>query len=267
MSSPADRATPDLRPADASAPLPDPAPPSRGTPVLAADRVRKSFRIGDRELEILHGVTMELHRGEVLAITGPSGAGKSTLLHTLGLLERPSEGRVLIEGRSAWELSLNERAALRNRRIGFVFQFYHLLPELTALENVLLPGMISDSVLLYRRRRKKAHATAEELLVNFGLQDRLTHRPPQLSGGERQRVALARALFHDPPILIADEPTGNLDTATGERVLELLFAEQERRSLSLILVTHDERLAARCQRALYMEDGQIGMDSGSPIPT
>ncbi len=266
MSSSADPAAGRERSGEAQVQAP-PVADARGTPVLAADRVRKSFRIGDRELEILHGVTMELHRGEVLAVTGPSGAGKSTLLHTLGLLERPSEGRVLIEGRSAWELSLNERAALRNRRIGFVFQFYHLLPELTALENVLLPGMISDSVLLYRRRRKRAHQTAEDLLERFGLADRMTHRPPQLSGGERQRVALARALFHDPPILIADEPTGNLDTATGERVLELLFAEQERRNLSLILVTHDERLAARCQRALYMEDGQIGMDSGSPIPT
>jgi len=237
-------------------------PPS---PILARD-IRKSFAVGDRSLEVLHGVHFELRTGEILALTGPSGAGKSTLLHILGLLDRPSEGTVELEGKSAWDLSLHERARLRNQRIGFVFQFYHLLPELTAVENVLLPAMISDSRLAFGRRRREYTNRAQDLLVRFGLEQRLKHRPPQLSGGERQRVALARALFHDPPILIADEPTGNLDRGTGERVLELIFTEQEHRELSLLLVTHDERLAARCERHLHMEDGVIEMDSGTPIP-
>jgi ABC-type lipoprotein export system ATPase subunit len=228
--------------------------------------LRKSFRLGERELEVLHGVNLELRRGEVLAITGPSGAGKSTLLHILGLLERPTGGDVRIDGVSAWDLPVVERARLRNRSIGFVFQFYHLLPELTAVENVLLPAMIGNSSLGFLLRRRRYVAAAEELLCSFGLRERLKHRPSQLSGGERQRVAIARALFHDPPILIADEPTGNLDSSTGERVLELLFAEQVRRRISLLLVTHDERLAARCQRTLYMEDGQILSDSGAAIP-
>ena len=225
--------------------------------LLAARGIRKTFRLGETELEVLHGVDLELRRGERLALMGHSGAGKSTLLHTLGLLDRPSAGEVVIEGQSAWKLPATARAGLRNRRIGFVFQFYHLIPELTALENVLLPAMIAERGTAYRRNRQRHHDLAVDTLTRFGLAKRLAHRPPQLSGGERQRVALARALFHDPPILIADEPTGNLDRATGERVLDLLFSEQERRSLSLLLVTHDERLAARCERVLFMEDGRI----------
>jgi predicted ABC-type transport system involved in lysophospholipase L1 biosynthesis ATPase subunit len=230
--------------------------------LLAARGVRKAFQMGETELEVLHGVDLELRRGERLALMGPSGAGKSTLLHTLGLLDRPSAGEVIVEGESAWELSTTERARLRNQRIGFVFQFYHLIPELTALENVLLPAMIASGPESYRARPAAHTARARETLTRFGLEQRLGHRPPQLSGGERQRVALARALQHDPPILIADEPTGNLDRTTGERVLDLLFAEQERRSLSLLLVTHDERLAARCGRVLEMEDGRIRTEPG-----
>jgi lipoprotein-releasing system ATP-binding protein len=236
--------------------------------LLAAKGVRKSFPVGERTLEILHGVHMELYQGELLALMGPSGAGKSTLLHILGLLLRPSEGQVILEGQSAWDLPLAERARLRNQRLGFVFQFYHLVSELTALENVVLPAMIADGRARYRARRSAHLAKAEELLVRFGLKERLTHRPPMLSGGERQRVAMARALFHDPPIVIADEPVGNLDSATGEAVLELLFSEQRRRKLSLLLVTHDERLAARCERQIYMDDGQIQLDpSNVSIPT
>jgi len=232
--------------------------------LLAARGIRKTFRLGETELEVLHGVDLELRRGERLALMGHSGAGKSTLLHTLGLLDRPSAGEVIIEGQSAWKLSAVARAGVRNRRIGFVFQFYHLIPELTALENVLLPAMIAQSRGDYRRERKQHLALATDMLSRFGLSKRMGHRPPQLSGGERQRVALARALFHDPPILIADEPTGNLDRTTGEKVLELLFSEQERRSLSLLLVTHDERLAARCERVLFMEDGRIRAPAEAP---
>lgn len=238
----------------------------RRQPLLAARGVRKSFSIGDRELEILHGVHLDLYAGETLALMGPSGAGKSTLLHVLGLLDEPSEGEVLLEGRSAWKLPGEERALLRNARLGFVFQFYHLLSELTALENVLLQPMIAQGRGAFRRDRARHLAKARDLLDGFGMAARAQHRPSQLSGGERQRVALARALFGDPAIVIADEPTGNLDSSTGEKVLELLFGEQQRRQFALLLVTHDERLAARCHRQLYMDDGQIQLDSGVPIP-
>jgi predicted ABC-type transport system involved in lysophospholipase L1 biosynthesis ATPase subunit len=244
-------------------------PPDVSTPdvVLACRDVRKSFAVGNRQLEVLHGVSLELRRGERLALMGSSGAGKSTLLHVLGLLDRPNEGEVYVEGKEGWGLSVAARSVLRNRRVGFVFQFYHLLPELDAVENVLLPAMIGRGFLRYRAERKELRAKAVDLLTSFGLADRLEHRPVQLSGGERQRVALARALLHDPPILIADEPTGNLDTHTGERVLELLFGEQERRGFSLLLVTHDERLARRCERVIYMRDGLIQGDTGTPIPS
>jgi lipoprotein-releasing system ATP-binding protein len=230
--------------------------------LLAARGIRKSFQVAERSLEVLHGVDLELRHGEMLALMGPSGAGKSTLLHILGLLERPSDGMVILEGRSAWELPLSERARIRNLRIGFVFQFYHLLPELDAVENVLLPAMIAQSRWTFVRQRREHEARAKDLLASFGLGDRLRHRPSQLSGGERQRVALARALYHDPPIVIADEPTGNLDQSTGERVLELIFREQERRKLSLLLVTHDEKLAELCQRQVVMADGVIRGEAG-----
>jgi len=238
-----------------------------GTPVVAStDAVRRSFRAGDRSLEILHGVDLRLHQGEILGLVGASGAGKSTLLHILGLLDRPTEGTVTIEGKDAWALSGQNRSALRNLRLGFVFQFYHLLGELSAVENVLLPAMISDSAIGFSRKRRHYRERAKDLLVRFGLETRFAHRPAQLSGGERQRVALARALFHDPPILIADEPTGNLDSTTGDRVLELILEEQRSRQLSLLLVTHDPRLADRCDRVLHMEDGVIQADSSTPMP-
>jgi lipoprotein-releasing system ATP-binding protein len=237
---------------------PEPAPAAAPRPtLLEAHAVKKSFLVGDTPLHVLHGVDMEVRAGERLALMGPSGAGKSTLLHILGLLDRPTEGAVLLEGRDAWTLTTAQRAMLRNRRIGFVFQFYHLLAELTAVENVVLPAMIAEPRGLFQVHKSEHFGRAEETLIRFGLGERLKHRPPQLSGGERQRVALARALFHDPPLLIADEPTGNLDSATGEKVLELLFAEQERRSLSLLLVTHDERLAEHCERVSIMEDGRV----------
>ena len=238
----------------------------RGAPVLACEGLRKSFQIGQRELEVLHGVRLDLYPGETLCLMGASGAGKSTLLHILGLLDAPTEGRVWLQGTEAWKLPTTERALLRNQRIGFVFQFFHLLPELNALENVLLPAMIARSRFSFLSKKAELRDRATELLVQAGMGDRLKHRPAQLSGGERQRVALARALFHDPPVLIADEPTGNLDTGTGERVLELLFDAQRARSSSLLLVTHDERLARRCDRVLYMEDGVIAGDTGSPVP-
>ena len=237
-----------------------------GEPVLTGRGIRRSFRVGDRELEVLHGIDLVLRRGERLCLMGASGAGKTTLLNVLGLLDRPTAGHVHVAGREAWSLGQTERSRLRNSQIGFVFQFYHLLPELTALENVLLPAMIARGSRTYRRMRRETNARAVEMLEDFGLGGRIAHRPTQLSGGEQQRVAIARALLLDPPILIADEPTGNLDRATGEKVLELLFEQQRRRSKSLLLVTHDERLAQRCERIIYIEDGVIQADSETPIP-
>tara|TARA_R110002126_G_scaffold41590_39_gene121061 strand:+ start:9628 stop:10362 length:735 start_codon:yes stop_codon:yes gene_type:complete len=235
-------------------------------PVLRAKGIRRSFAIGDRTLEVLHGIDLDLYRGEKLCLMGASGAGKTTFLNVLGLLDRPNEGSVEVEGRACWDLSAVERAAVRNSRLGFVFQFYHLLAELDAVENTLLPAMIAGRERGLRANGKALRAKAIQMLTDFGLADRLTHRPGRMSGGEQQRVAIARALIMDPPVLIADEPTGNLDSTTGEKVLELLFAEQERRGLALLLVTHDERLASRCDRVVTMEDGQIQADSASPIP-
>ena len=226
-------------------------------PILVARNIRKSFSIGERTLEILHGVDVHLEKGELVALLGASGAGKSTLLHILGLLDRPTNGSVEIEGEDGWAASTSRRAYLRNQHIGFVFQFYHLLSELTAVENVLLPVMIAEGRLRFRSQKNRHRARARELLERFGMGSRLSHRPAQLSGGERQRVAMARALFNDPKVLLADEPTGNLDRATGEKVLELLLEEQRRRHLSMILVTHDERIASMCGRAVVMEDGTV----------
>ena len=234
--------------------------------VLRANRVRRSFAMGSRSLEILHGIDLVLRSGELVALVGASGAGKSTLLHILGVLDRPDDGVLEVHGRDPWKLSTTERARIRNSEIGFVFQFYHLLPELNAIENTLLPAMIAHSTASYRRNRRELHDRAVQMLTHFGLGERLKHRPGELSGGERQRVAMARALFHDPKILLADEPTGNLDSSTGETVLELLFAEQRRRGLALILVTHDSRLAQRCDRILSIEDGIIQADSSHPVP-
>ena len=234
--------------------------------VLQARDIRKSFVVGESELEVLHGAHLDLRRGELLCLMGSSGAGKSTFLHILALLERPTEGQVLLDGTDAWALTAPDRARVRNKRIGFVFQFYHLIPELSAVENVILPGMIAHSHGTSTESARAMKARATDLLVGFGLEHRLTHRPAQLSGGERQRVAIARSLFLDPDVVIADEPTGNLDSATGEKVLDLLFEEQRKRQLSLLLVTHDERIAHFCERTLYMADGQIQADSGTPIP-
>jgi len=236
------------------------------TPLLKATEIRKAFQVGDRQLEVLHGVNIELMRGEILGLMGPSGAGKTTLLNIVGLLDNPTEGEVLLEGSSAWKLSQEERSKLRNRLIGFVFQFYHLLPELSAVENAILPAMIAHGSRAFRKRKKDYVAKAEEMLRGFGLENRLRHRPGQMSGGEQQRVAIARALLLDPPMLIADEPTGNLDRATGEKVLEIIFEEQQKRSLALLIVTHDERLAQRCERVVYIDDGIVQGDSVTPIP-
>jgi lipoprotein-releasing system ATP-binding protein len=233
-------------------------------PLLAARGIHKSFPVGDRRLQVLHGVDLELQAGELLGLVGASGAGKSTFLHILGLLDAPTSGQVLLDGKDAWALPGKARARLRNERLGFVFQFYHLLPELDALENVVLPAMIGGAA--GRTSLRDVRARAADTLTRFGLGERLSHRPSQLSGGEQQRVAIARAMILDPAVVIADEPTGNLDSATGEKVLDLLIREQKERGLALLLVTHDERVAKRCGRMLVMQDGRIRSGSPEPVP-
>jgi len=219
--------------------------------VIRAADVRKTFQLGGRQLEALKGVTLSVDRGEFVSIMGPSGAGKSTLLHIFGGLDRPTDGSVLVNGRDLFEMPENERPAFRNRNIGFVFQFHYLLAEFTALENVMLAAMVGgngDS----RTRRK-----AEELLEQVGLKERLEHKPGELSGGEQQRVALARALVTSPGLVLADEPTGNLDTHTGEEVFELLKRFNRDSGITFVMVTHNETLAARCDRVVRMVDGQV----------
>jgi len=222
--------------------------------LIQARDIRRSFALGARQLDVLRGVSLAVHAGETLAITGLSGAGKSTLLHILGGLDRPTAGEVLYRGRDFYACRERARAAIRAQKIGFVFQAYHLLPELSVLENVLLPGLSLPGAFLQGRKLRQR---AGELLARVGLAERLEHRPSELSGGEQQRVALARALMNRPELLLADEPTGNLDSQTGEDVLRYLFDLVREQNLTLVIVTHNEAVAARCARHLVLRDGQL----------
>ncbi|HZN41043.1 MAG TPA: ABC transporter ATP-binding protein [Planctomycetota bacterium] len=226
-------------------------------PVLSAVAVAKSFRLGRQDIPVLRGVDLQVAQGEMLALLGASGAGKSTLLHILGLLDPPTSGRVLFDGKPVHDLPIQQRARLRHAHTGFVFQFYHLIPELTALQNVLLAGMMTTSVLQYWRERKAAKQAAIDMLTQVGLGDRLRHRPAELSGGERQRVAIARALLAHPRVILADEPTGNLDSATAAGVIDLMFSIRQQRQIAFLLVTHDEELAQRCHRVVRLKDGVV----------
>lgn len=217
-------------------------------PQLIARDLFQSFRMGPRRIEVLRGISLDVSPGEIIFICGASGAGKTTLLYTLAGLERPESGRVEFEGRNLYNGSSSSQARVRNRKMGFVFQGYFLLPELTALENVSLPGMIG---------RTSATKAAEESLAAVGLADRLQHLPAELSGGEQQRVAIARALVNDPDIIFADEPTGNLDSATGETIVDLLLNLARDRKKSLLIVTHDTGLASRGDRELHIKDGRL----------
>jgi lipoprotein-releasing system ATP-binding protein len=228
-----------------------------GGVLLRAEELVKDYRIGRVPLRVLHGVSMEVHRGELLGIVGPSGAGKSTLLHLLGLLDTPTEGRVLHDGTDLASLSSGQQARWRNRLFGFVFQFYHLLPDFTAVENVLMPAVAEAGLLEGRRAKRRARQRAEEVLDMVGLADRAGHRPAQLSGGERQRVAIARALINEPEVLLCDEPTGNLDTDTGARVLALLHDVRARTGCTLVVVTHDEKVAELGDRTVRIVDGRL----------
>jgi lipoprotein-releasing system ATP-binding protein len=220
-------------------------------PALELRGVRKVFRQGNVELAVLNGVQLALMPGEIVALVGPSGAGKSTLLHVAGLLERPNDGAVLIESRDCGALSDEHRTMLRRRALGFVYQFHHLLPEFSAVENVMLPQMIGGVA------RSAARRKAEALLGRVGLAERLSHRPARLSGGEQQRVAIVRALANDPKILLADEPTGNLDHTTAAGVIETLIAVVRDHGLAALIATHNLELAGRLDRTVTLEDGRL----------
>ena len=219
--------------------------------ILSSKGLKKNYQSGPVQLEVLRGINLEIQKGEIVSVVGPSGAGKSTLLHLLGGLDRPTSGTVYWDNQDIFSLSDYELANLRNSMVGFLFQFHHLLSEFTALENVGIP----------RRMRgisaRESHQKAQSLLESLGLGDRSHHRPGELSGGEQQRVALARALINDPPILLADEPTGNLDHHTGQQVLEVLWDLRVKREQTIIIVTHDPAVAERADRCIRVDEGQI----------
>ena len=224
-------------------------------PIVKTDQLKKSYHMTKGELPVLKGITFEIHPGEIVSIVGPSGVGKSTLLHILGVLDRPSSGTVTIDGITANELSDEKMARFRNEKIGFVFQFHHLLPEFTALENVVMPALIEGKSLQQAKNR------GVELLKSVGLLGRAGHRPNELSGGEQQRVAVARALMNNPKLILADEPSGNLDRESSESLHDLLFRLCDENKQTFVIVTHNEQLAARSHRVVKMLDGKITSDS------
>jgi lipoprotein-releasing system ATP-binding protein len=239
---------------------PGAAAPSTASVLLCADALRKTYRLGRVDVPVLTGATLAVERGEWLAILGASGSGKSTLLHLLGALDLPDAfggGSVIFDGRPLASLSHRQRNLYRNRTIGFVFQFYHLLPELNVLENTYLPALVGMGRIEYWRSIGSLRQRAAALLDSFGLGHRLRHRPRELSGGERQRVAIARALINRPKVLLADEPTGNLDEKTGAGILDLIAA-QHRAGLTIVMVTHDQKIAARADRIVELHDGRVG---------
>jgi len=220
-------------------------------PLLWAKGLCKTYLLGKRSLEVLRGVDIELQRGDFLALRGASGSGKSTLLHLLGGLDTPSRGEVWLKGRNLARLSRGELARVRNQDVGFIFQAYYLLPELDALENVCLPARMA------RRPAAATEARGRELLARVSLADRVEHKPYELSGGEQQRVAIARALINEPALILADEPTGNLDSHTGEEIIQLLCALRAEKLTTLIMATHDAKVAARAPRSVELVDGQL----------
>jgi len=228
-----------------------------GVALVRLDEVTKVYRVGDTEVRALAGVTISFERGGFWAIMGPSGSGKSTLLNLLGCLDRPTAGRYLLEGRDVADLDDNALSAIRLRHIGFIFQSFNLIPQLTVRENIELPLFYLDWDPAASRKR------AEELAVRLGLADRLNHRPAELSGGQQQRVAIARALAANPDILLADEPTGNLDSATGEQIMNVL-TDLNRQGKTIIMVTHEADIARYARRRLHMHDGRIERIEGPP---
>ncbi len=220
-------------------------------PLLRATALTKTYTMGKRSLEVLRGVDLDVARGEFLALRGSSGAGKSTLLHLIGGLDSPNAGQIFFDGQNLVAFSERKLTEFRNRRVGFIFQAYHLLPELTALENVCLPARMA------RISSTQVAARGSELLVRVGLKDRLDHKPSELSGGEQQRVAIARALINEPELILADEPTGNLDSKTGGEIIELLKSLRVEKNTTLVIATHDAKVAANAERVIELVDGRI----------
>jgi lipoprotein-releasing system ATP-binding protein len=227
-------------------------------PLVSVQNVTKTFQHEGRSLEVLKGIDLDIGSGEMVTIVGPSGAGKSTLLHLIGTLDLPTEGQILYAGQDVTRLGSSDLAEFRNRSIGFVFQFHHLLPEFTALENVMMPGLIQG--------RRRFETRAKQLLDEVGLSERLTHRPGELSGGEQQRVALARALLMEPKLVLADEPTGNLDSQTSASVQSLFFDLNRRHGITFLIVTHSRDFADMMPRRVSMKDGRIDSDERRAQP-
>lgn len=224
---------------------------------ITAVALEKSYRKGEHQVPVLHGVDVEVARGEFISIVGQSGSGKSTLMHLLGLLDVPDVGEIHLEAERIDDLPRKSRDMLRNRVFGFIFQFYHLLPELSLLENVLTPLMIRHSAWEYWKRRHEFRELARDLIAKVGLEHRLSHKPSELSGGEMQRAAIARALVAKPEILLADEPTGNLDAKTGCEIMELLANLNQQQGLTIIMVTHDEAIAKQGHRTVRLAEGRL----------
>ncbi len=219
--------------------------------MIKATNLHRSYSIGKKQVEVLHGLELSISRGERVFLCGPSGAGKTTLMYTLAGLEPPQQGSVIVDGKAIYEMSLRQRALFRNRMMGFIFQNYMLMPELTAMENASLATAVAG---------REATERVTALLERVGLGDRLDHLPNELSGGEQQRVAIARALAHDPQIIFADEPTGNLDSRNGSQILDLLFGLAEEGGKTLVIVTHDAQIASRGDRVLTIRDGVVVSD-------
>ncbi|MCK4909306.1 MAG: ABC transporter ATP-binding protein [Planctomycetes bacterium] len=225
--------------------------------IFEINHLTKSFKSGQGYLEVLKGIDLQVKKGEILAILGPSGAGKSTLIHIMGLLDRPTTGTVLFQNQDLALLSATAQARMRNTTFGFVFQFYHLIPELSALDNVLLPYMITYSLTAWWDRKSELMTRARDLMTQLGLNERIDHKPTKLSGGEKQRVAIARALIHDPEVVFCDEPTGNLDKASGQEIQKLILKLNKERGKTFIIVTHDENIAQKAHRVIRLSDGKI----------
>lgn len=219
--------------------------------MIKAEGIKKSFKTEAGRIDVLKGIDLEVKAGEMIAIVGASGVGKSTLLHILGTIDRPTDGRLFYEGEDVFGMDEQTLASFRNRKIGFVFQFHHLLPEFTALENVMMPGLINGL------KEEDAEQRAVGLLNELGLSQRLHHRPGELSGGEQQRVAVARAMLMKPLVVLADEPTGNLDTKTGEEMFNVIVKMNREKETTFVIVTHNEALAVRCTRQMMMIDGVL----------
>jgi ABC-type lipoprotein export system ATPase subunit len=224
--------------------------------MIKAENIAKSYKMGKTRLDVLRGVNLTIEKGRFVAVVGASGSGKSTLLHLLGALDRPSSGSVFYQKQDLAGLRWGKLNHFRNKEVGFVFQFYHLLDELTVLENVMAPAMASTGLLGWMSLKSRTRDRACQLLERFGLKERLRHKPYELSGGERQRVAIARALINQPPLLLADEPTGNLDSRTGHGILEAL-KELHDEGQTIVMVTHDERIASQASRVIRLIDGKV----------